>query len=225
MDLARRTWGGARKGAGRKKLQGSHDAPHRRRPKLDRHTPVHVVLRVKQDVDRLRKGKAYSAVRRVLSVMLGLAAFRVVHVSIQKNHFHFLVEAEDKVLLSRSMQGLAIRLAHAINQATGHEGKVFAFRYHATQITSPRQARNALAYVLNNWRRHREHLAGERQRKAFVDPYSSALAFSGWVGIGRFEIPEGFEPLPVADPRTWLLRVGWQRHGELDPFEVPGPLA
>jgi REP element-mobilizing transposase RayT len=185
---------------------------------------VHVVLRVKKDVDRLRKGKAYGALRRVLGVMLALAEFRVVHISIQNNHFHFLVEAENARILSRGMKSLATRLARALNAALGRDGKLFAFRYHATQIRSPRQARNALAYVLNNWRRHREHLAGTRQRAAHVDPYSSALAFPGWAGIGRFIIPDGFEPLPVADPRTWLLRVGWRKHCDIDPWEIPGPL-
>jgi len=29
-------------------------------------------------------------------------------------------------------------------------------------------------------------------------------------------------PAPVAQATTWLLRVGWQRHGLLDPSEVPG---
>jgi hypothetical protein len=32
-------------------------------------------------------------------------------------------------------------------------------------------------------------------------------------------------PAPVARARTWLLRVGWRRHGLLDPSEVPGPRA
>ena len=27
---------------------------------------------------------------------------------------------------------------------------------------------------------------------------------------------------PVAEPRTWLLRLGWRRWGLLDPSEVPG---
>jgi hypothetical protein len=26
----------------------------------------------------------------------------------------------------------------------------------------------------------------------------------------------------VAKPRTWLLAVGWRRHGLIDPAEVPG---
>jgi hypothetical protein len=29
------------------------------------------------------------------------------------------------------------------------------------------------------------------------------------------------EPRPVAAPRTWLLGVGWRRHGLLSLFEAP----
>jgi hypothetical protein len=29
------------------------------------------------------------------------------------------------------------------------------------------------------------------------------------------------EAAEVARPRTWLLRAGWQRHGLIDPAEVP----
>jgi len=28
-------------------------------------------------------------------------------------------------------------------------------------------------------------------------------------------------PPPVAGPRTWLARVGWLRHGRIDPAEHP----
>ena len=64
--------------------------------------------------------------------------------------------------LARGMQGLQISAARRINAAitkrSGHErsGKVFSDRYHAQANKSRRQARHALAYVLNNWRRHRE---------------------------------------------------------------------
>jgi len=59
---------------------------------------------------------------------------------------------------------------------------------------------------------------------AHVDPYSTAIAFDGWKGFGRFAVPPGYEPLPSADPTTWLLRVGWRKHGEIDVREVPGPM-
>ena len=220
IELQPRRWGGARKGAGRKRRGPRHDPPHRARPEHKRWQPVHVVLRTRADVPRLRRRKVYEAVRRALRVVAVRHAFRVVHVSIQHNHLHLLVEADDGPALSRGMQGLDISLARRINRACGRRGKLFAHRYHATAITSPRQTRNALAYVLNNWRRHREDR--DTGSKAALDRFSSAIVFDGWIAATRFAIPEGYTPLPVARAKTWLLRIGWRRHAAIDWREVPG---
>jgi hypothetical protein len=53
-----------------------------------------------------------------------------------------------------------------------------------------------------------------------VDPASSGRWFSGW--NRRFQLASSLDPPSVASPRTWLLRVGWRRHGSIDPCEVPG---
>jgi hypothetical protein len=145
----------------------------------------------------------------------------VVHISIQQNHLHLLVEADSRDALSAGMKWLAIAAARAVNRACCRRGKVFAYRYHATQIRSPRQARHALAYVLNNWRRHRKDLGEPR---ALVDRYSSAVSFTGWLGVASFLLPDDYERLPVARPQSWLLAVSWQRHGLIALRERPGPL-
>ena len=222
IELKPRRWGGARRGAGRKAVGRRSDPPHRIRPAHAKWQPVHVVLRTRPDVPRLRRRKVFEAVRRALRAISKKVAFRVVHLSIQGNHLHLLVEADTGRALSRGMQALDISLARRINRACGRRGKVFAHRFHATAITSPRQARNALAYVLNNWRRHREDQLAEPGRAPALDQYSSAVLFDGWVGGTRFAIPADHTPLPVANPQTWLLRVGWRRHPAIDWREVPG---
>ena len=223
LDLRVRTWGGARAGAGRKKSKGSSDPAHRPRPAHKRYEPAHVVLRTRSDVMRLRRGEVLRAIRGALRRSASHVAFRVVHISIQHNHLHLLVEAEHKLALSRGMQGFAIAAARAINRSGRRTGKVFAFRYHATPITNPRQARHALAYVLNNWRRHREDQRSQAARKAAIDPYSSAIVFDGWSEVQSLAIPEDYEPLPVTRPETWLLRRGWRLGGPLiGPRERPG---
>ena len=111
----------------------------------------------------------------------------------------------------------------AINRVLGRAGKVFAYRYHATAIASPRQMRNALSYVLNNWRRHDEDEGSEAAHRAALDPYSTAIHFRGW-REGEYATPAGFEPLPSAAPQTWLLRVGWERRGPISAWDVPGRL-
>ena len=224
-EVVKATHGGKREGAGRKKSPlRRRDPRHRARPELSRRHPVHVVLRTQEGVWRLRQGVMYRAIRRVLGRYLGHSDFRVVHISIQHNHLHLLVEAADRQVLTRRMQSFAINAARAINRAhDGRLGKVFAYRYHATQIRTPRQARRALAYVLNNWRHHREDQVLGRAFEAAVDPYSSGVSFTGWKGR-RFLLPEGYKPLPVSPPTTSLLTSRWTRFGRIDPFECPGPV-
>ena len=209
-----------RKKAGRKKTGRCSDSPHRRRPEHVKRFPVHVVLRVLPGVGRLRRLDAYRAIRQALGRQ-AIDAFRVVHASVQHNHLHFLVEADDRAALSRGMQGLAISIARRLNAVEGRRGKLFAHRFHATPITTPRQARSALAYVLNNWRKHREDRGGAAAQ-ASLDPYSSALGFDGWRVDRAWERPSWYEALPVAAAETWLLRVGWRRGGpSIECWEVP----
>ena len=101
-------------------------------------------------------------------------------------------------------------------------GQVFGDRYHEEIIRNRRQARHALAYVLNNWRRHGEHRVKELRGFA-IDPFSSALGFDGWREPVEVSWPPTYEPLPVWKPRTWLLSTGWRMYGLISTHEVPGP--
>jgi putative transposase len=149
-------------------------------------------------------------------------AFRV-QASIQHNHVHLLIEADDKRALAHGVRAFMISAARRLNRAVGRTGAVFE-RYHATVVGSPRQARAAIAYVINNWRRHREDLSGPRQRRTPVDPYSSGPRFGGWrAPPARLGLPDGYQPLPVVPARSWLLTIGWHSHHRLIAFdEVPG---
>ena len=139
--------------------------------------------------------------------------FRVVEYSLQETHLHALVEASDERSLSRAMNGLATRIARGLNRLWRRAGRVFAERYHALQLTTPRAVRNALIYVLQNARKHGAW-------RAFApDVYSSAPWFEGWKGL----IDKGADSKAslLERARTWLLSVGWRRHGLIDPLEVP----
>ena len=215
--------GGKRAGAGRKKTGRCRDAPHRKRPPLDGLHPVHVVLRRTGRVS-WRARTYYDHVRRALRGMLGREDFRVCHISIQNTHLHLLVEARDRVALARGMQSFAIRFARQVHGDRGC-GKVFEYRYHATQIKTAWHARHALAYVLNNWRRHRlDWTANGRVLVQNLDVYASGISFDGWTDRRPFLIPRGYEPLPVCRAQTPLLAFEWQRYGLIDFYETPGPL-
>ncbi len=150
------------------------------------------------------------------------AEFRIVHISIQHNHLHLIGEAANKAALTRGMQSFAINAARAINKAWGRGGKVFAHRYDSRQLKTRSYARNAISYVLNNWRRHREDFFDGAARAAKLDEYSSAISFDGWTR--KFRCPPDYDPLPVSKPRTDLLVWAWRSCGLLDHDERPGPL-
>jgi hypothetical protein len=97
-------------------------------------------------------------------------------------------------------------------------------------LASPREVRNALLYVLANFRKH-----ATRPARAGLDPYSSAAWFDGW----REWSPATGMPPPWTEtdrgdwmgcvdddpknlrPRTWLAALGWRRHGRLGIAEAP----
>ena len=224
LDLRRDKRGGKRKGAGRKPKGERSRGRHLRRPEITRHQGVHVTLRVCKEVGRLRGRAGFAAVRAAVAVCMGRPDFRIVQSSIQGNHIHLIVEADDKRALARGVRAFMISAAQRLNRAVGRKGPVFD-RYHMTIVRTPRQARHALAYVVNNWRRHREHLAGARQRRTPVDPYSSGPTFDGWRDRpAELGLPSGYTPILVAGARSWLLTIGWRKHHPLiGVHETPGP--
>jgi REP element-mobilizing transposase RayT len=226
-----RTHGGKRAGAGRKPNGKRADASHETRPEHDRRHPVHVTLRVVGNVSSLRRRDIYLALRDATIVTAKREDFRIVHMSIQRNHIHQIVEANSKESLSKGIQGFSISAAKQINKAitarTGvrRTGKVIADRFHARPLTSPRAVRHALAYVLNNYRRHGEDRA-PIARTWRVDPFSSGALFFGWKELEGspvlWPLPPTYHPLLVFRPRTWLLQ-NWDRfHPLISVREVPG---
>jgi len=122
---------------------------------------------------------------------------RIAHYSIQGNHLHLVVEADGSAALSRGMQGLTTRISRALNRRLVRNGPVFADRYHARVLESRRGVANAVRYVIGNYRHHaREWLPPD-----FRDPLATSA------------------DEPLAEPRLWLLRDGWQ----LEPLRAAHP--
>lgn len=150
--------------------------------------------------------------------------FRIVEFSVQLDHVHLIVEAEDTTALPAGMHGLSIRLARAVNQLLSRRGRFIADRWHGRELTSPRAVRHALLYVLANFRKH-----GVGSARS-IDPLSSAPYFLGFREFqcaapcaSDSETAHAFTPrdVPVLRARTWLLTTGWLRRGRLSVFECP----
>ncbi len=191
--------------------------PHRTRPALAARFPVHVTIHLRAGLPQLRARRVASVVLACLARAAGRFGARIVHYSIQRDHLHLLMEARDGRALQRAAKGLSIRIALALRRLTGAGGPFVPTRYDARILRSPLEVKRALVYVLQN---ARKHLAKRGLRPAWdVDPYSSARAFDGW---SRAVAVTGPDP-PVSPSGTWLLAVGWRRHGLLSPSDSPVP--
>jgi REP element-mobilizing transposase RayT len=133
--------------------------------------------------------------------------FRIAHYSVQRNHLHLIVEAEGKSALSSAMRGLMVRVARRVNRLLFRHGRFWADRWHAHALTAPREVRNVLRYVLQNHLKHGSF-------NGPFDPLSSAQWFTGFAKPLHAAF-RSIGPPCIAAPRTWLLRVGWQRHGRI----------
>jgi REP element-mobilizing transposase RayT len=205
--------GGKRKGAGRKKSDNS-GVSHGKRDVVKKGLPIHVTMRLQDGLPQLREKESYDTLIEVFA-KAQKGSFRIVHFSVQGNHIHLLVEADDTESLTRGMIGMTVRISKNLNREWGRSGSVFADRYHSRVLRTPTEVRNVLLYVLNNIRHHVEGPLPGRP-----DPRSSAAVFDGWREVEAYEIGPGD---PVVAARGWLLTKGWRRAGGAwSIFAVPG---
>ncbi|MDB4941468.1 MAG: hypothetical protein JWP97_1002 [Labilithrix sp.] len=209
--------GGYRVNAGRKgRVAGAGATPHRPRARLSPHVPVHITLRGAAGLPSFREERMARAVGQAIRAMkVARDDFRIIEFSIQDSHLHLIAEADDERALTSAMRSLKARVTRSIN---GHvlrrpRGKVWGGRYHRVDLTSRRQARNALVYVLQNAHHHGVVAAGS------LDPLSSARWSSRY--IARAPLPA--DTSPCASALTFMLRRLWEGQwpGLISPSEVP----
>jgi REP element-mobilizing transposase RayT len=209
-----KTWGGPRINSG-PKAGARPKVRHRTRPEHHARCPVHVTMRRAKGLPSFRIDRLHRLVREAIRATRR-EGFRIVHYSVQADHLHLLIEADDPVTLTNGMRSFAVRVAMRVNRKVlgRTRGRVWGDRHHRRELTSPSAVRNALVYVLNNHIKHGEYEVG------LVDPCSSAPWFDGWQH--RRE-PQPTRPCPAQPPSTWLLEKGWSTVGlgALNLGEVP----
>jgi REP element-mobilizing transposase RayT len=168
-------------------------------------------------VPALRTRRLLAELERSWREVRERARFRIVHYSVQGNHVHLLVEAASAGDLACGLKSVVARFARAVNRVFRRAGKVLADRCHVHVLRTPREVRNAIAYVLLNARRHLAKAGRRIPRISAIDSASSGRWFEGWAWAPE---PPADRPA-VAPARTWLLRTGWRRHGLIRPDEIP----
>jgi REP element-mobilizing transposase RayT len=220
---AAKTWGGARKGAGRKPSapRTSGALPHRSRDEHAARWPVHVTLRAREGVPRLRQEEVlralYGCFRRATA-----RGRRFVHFSLQGNHLHIIMESQGRDALARALKGFASATARAFNRVLRRRGPLWEDRYHRHDLRTPTEVHRALAYVLHNARKHAASALERAKCMTTLDAFSSAAWFDGWDdgGTKRARALEaalaqrGFTRCTAA-ARTFLLARGFRRLGPI----------
>jgi REP element-mobilizing transposase RayT len=220
-QLPFRNHGGARKGAGRKPNGERAGVSHRERAALASRFPVHVTCKLRKGLPRLRRKAEHDALRAAFLAGSDRFGFRLAHYAILDDHLHLIVEASGRDALRRGMQGLVIRIARTLNKLWQRKGRVFGDRYHDHVLRSPKEVRNALRYVMENAKKHAAK-GGGVQIHTPIDVFTSAPWFDGF---RERVVVRGLEAIarPVAAARTWLLRIGWRRHGLLSVADAAAP--
>jgi len=144
-DRRPRSWGGARANAGRPARGAIASEPHKRRPALAPHQPIHVIARVVRAARPLRRRDAYAALTRALRRSLARADFRIVSLVIRTHRIEALVEADSAVSLARGMQGFQVAAARQLNRAHRRAGTVFPDRYRMRILATRAAVRDVLA--------------------------------------------------------------------------------
>ncbi len=198
-------WGGARKGAGRKKKRWREGAPHRSRISPRRWSPHHVTLSLKRDCPSLRTNPSFFLALKVFQEEKKRPGFRLLAWTLQRNHIHMIVETSSPEALSRSIQGIQVRLAKGWNRIWKRTGRVFAGRFHSRMVRSPGDARRVLAYVLKNHLRHGVRIPWP------IDPGSSGLWTDVWLeretwARARKEFKVEEDPPPIVPPVTETMK-------------------
>jgi REP element-mobilizing transposase RayT len=158
---------------------------HRERGEHRADRPVLITLRRAKTMSSLRTERAHRILRETIRATQR-DTFRIIHYTVQDDHLHLIVEAENADSLSNAMRSFTIRAAVRINYELfgRRQGRVWTERYRMRELSTPSEARGALRFVLANDMKHGNGKAGAR---AVLDGAAAVLAM----------------------PRTWLMRDGW----------------
>lgn len=186
--------GGRRPGAGRKRKH-SRGVAHRVRERVLQRHALHVNFKYKT---LIRHKRGLQILKRAI-INAREKGLKIVHFSMQTNHIHLILEAQDNAALTRGMRSLTVTFAKGMGR-----GRIQVARYHLHVLKHLREARNALHYVLFNEQKHRG------LKKAYINEYCSLgdikdlkkLAHDAKMLIYQTGIKAGIN---LDRPKCWLL--------------------
>ena len=190
--LPLRRWGGPRPGAGRKPEKGARSVPHRRREQFPARPPRAAIHAPAGGIHHAAGGVREAMRRRRVSAAALLGAARP--------------RAHDRGGWRPCGRGSCA--PRSADQHCQEAQLHLASTRHGVRRPLPRPPPPDAA---------RKHGSGQNT----IDLFASGPWFDGWREEVRIRGGERLER-PVGFCRTWLLRIGWRRHGLIGISEVPG---
>ena len=201
-----RTWGGARKGAGRPPSGAAAGVSHLARSTLSRNHPVHVTLKISKGIPTLRGSALFRNVRGALARGKEKAGFRLVHFSVQRDHLHLIVEASGRRALGRGAAGLA--RAASGRGAPRRTGRMAAACTGTSRRCQARMADRRLARSRSPFRSRTSNEERATRRESFTARprgiYPHALFGGIALAVGSFQ----YRRKPLARRRALHRNVG-----------------
>lgn len=179
LDLNRGSWGGRRTNSGKKRIH-SKGVAHIERPKVLSRYPLHINLKINTYIQNKPCLEIFQESLK-LSQRQGL---RVLRFSIQSNHIHLLVEADDNGSLTTAMKAFLTSFAKRVNRLKGTSGCLIQERYHLHVLRSPREVINASNYIAFN----ETHHTGRPPMKGFSGTIDQPKSYLGQF-VFRISLP------------------------------------
>jgi REP element-mobilizing transposase RayT len=167
MNIYKGQRGGRRPGSGRKRIH-SKGVSHRIREKISKRTPLHINFKFRIPI---KNKVALKLLKRAIVNGRG-HGLRVLHFSLQHNHIHLIIEADNNAVLTKGMRSLTVTFAKGLEQ-----GRIQLERYHLHVLKTVKETKHAINYVLFNKQKH------EKGTYSVIDEYTS---FPGWQLIKKF---------------------------------------
>ncbi len=155
------------KGAGRPALNDP-GIRHTKRPLLKKPTSLHLTVKIKKNKAEI-KNKSVLAILKRSILNARRQGLRVIHYSLEYDHVHLLIEADNNHILGKGMQAFGVTFSKAINRLKKLTGEVYKHRYHFRRISSSKELKNVMNYIFTNGVKH-------KTSKFIVNSYNSIRA-------------------------------------------------
>lgn len=127
---------------------------HRGRETLLKTSSLHLTVKVDRNKADIKSKPILQILKRSI-LRARKQGLKVLHFTLEWDHVHLLIEADNNLELGKGMQAFGVTFAKGINKIKKNSGKVYKHRYHFRKINSGRELKRVMNYIFTNGEKHR----------------------------------------------------------------------